>query len=83
MDIDSNNNSFNGNEKVEEEDNNLSINESGEVEEPNKGAAKSTLLFSFYGWHTRQYVCTDAATSTLIFYLYGWHTRLYIYTGTG
>ena len=37
MDIDSNNNSFNVSDEVEEEDNNVEFNESGEGEEPKKG----------------------------------------------
>ncbi|XP_028085358.1 protein FAR-RED IMPAIRED RESPONSE 1-like [Camellia sinensis] len=55
MDIDSNNNSFNGNEKVEEEDNNLSINESGEVEEPNKGMyfTSKQEVYAFYAKYAK------------------------------
>ncbi|CAL5352872.1 unnamed protein product [Camellia sinensis] len=50
MDIDSNNNLFNGSDKVEEQDNTLSFNESGEVKELKKGMyfTSKEEVYAFY-----------------------------------
>ncbi|XP_028111761.1 protein FAR1-RELATED SEQUENCE 3-like [Camellia sinensis] len=55
MDIDSNNPSLNGSEEVEGAENNLSLNEIGEVEEPKKGMCFSSKqeVYSFYTKYTK------------------------------
>ncbi|XP_028054623.1 protein FAR1-RELATED SEQUENCE 5-like isoform X2 [Camellia sinensis] len=56
MDIDSNNNSFNVSEEVEEHDNNLEFNESDEVEEPKKGMYFNSKqeVYAFYAKYAKQ-----------------------------
>ncbi|XP_028101611.1 protein FAR1-RELATED SEQUENCE 6-like [Camellia sinensis] len=55
MDIDSNNNFFNGSDEVEEEDSTLSFNECGEVEEPKKGMYFSSKeeVYAFYAKYAK------------------------------
>ncbi|XP_028054704.1 protein FAR1-RELATED SEQUENCE 5-like [Camellia sinensis] len=56
MDIESNNNSFNVSEEVEEHDNNLQFSESGEVEEPKKGMyfTSKQEVYAFYAKYAKQ-----------------------------
>ncbi|GMP61687.1 hypothetical protein CsSME_00024057 [Camellia sinensis var. sinensis] len=56
MDIDSKNNLFNVSEEVEEQDNNLEFNESGEIEEPKKGMyfISKQEVYAFYAKYAKQ-----------------------------